>query len=645
MAITYRLTTFGFQQGRPRGPAHALMAGLLEGDPEDIERLAVRVLDGERLALAGGLDKVEGERLRKALAGVGIESKLYPESLSLLPVELEPEAPKTYRCPACSHEQELDPLAPDTCKSCGVIGSKYDEVREIKDVLDAERRKLKARIGEAEAAEIESKRQREHERLREIGRKRAEQQLGITRLTKLKALLHSPGFAPVAGGVAIAVLAGIGIWQYRVHQPPAPSGPAIAAMPAAGTSAPAAAATGNKRAPGTAPSEVEQAIVAAEAGNDSGRAGLTPQQAVDAVGRLTGQRSGGAAAASTAPASDPASASAAVAAPLQGIADDGPVRLTAGLLDTARLAQLPPAGIDALPLPQRPEALLELARFARERRDFDGASRALAAAERHANGPHGTVALADAVVLEHIALELAQLSQPVTAAGFAAVRQRIGALISDAARADAHLLFAAQAPTPGLALADFERARDFVRLTEPAEARVAISGRYARALLLAGRSEPGQQEFVLARSLADGLPDRQARADALVLLARLQAEGGDLAGAERLRARPGEVAAAAAVDAQWLAARGGLRAAAGEVAAARVDIAAAYDRLSVLADAPAADGLLYLARRLQAAGDTVGADRLLAGALARYAHEDASIATAVPVEATVVPVPVPAGDR
>lgn len=680
MAITYRLTTYGFQEARPRGPARALMVGLLQGEPEDIERLADRVLSGERLSLAGGLDKTEGERLRKALAGVGIEARLYPESLSLLPVELEAPQAKTYRCPACHHEQELDPLTPDTCKSCGVIGSKYDEVREIKDVLDAERRKLEARISEAEAAEIEQQRQREHERLREIGRKRAEQQLGITRMTKLRALLRSPALAPLAGGVAVAVLAGVGIWQYRVHSSPAPAAApsSVAQMPGTvtpGTAPAQAVATASRQRPqGAPPAEIEQAIAAAEAGTGGGRPGLTPQQAVAAVNQLTSKLPGGgeagpaAAAGFTAvPVAGPeavpspavaaagaaplpvASAPVAEAAQLRGIVAGAPLRLSGTLLDAGRLARLPPASEADAP-PVRPEALIELARYARERGDPGAAGQALAAADVWVQGPQGTAALADAVLLERIALTLtlpangagttaapAAAGMPLLTERLAKARRLADGLFSDAARADACLLLAASAPGPGQALADFERARDFVRLTEPAEDRAAASGRFARALMLAGRQEAGQQEFVLAQSLADSLADRQARANALALLARLRVEAGDLAGAERLHARLGEQSPAGAHDAQWLAARAGLRASAGELAAAQVDIAAAYDRLSALDDAAAAAaGLMYLARRLQAAGDSVSAERLVAGAMSRYAQDDGSVATAT---ATTIPAP------
>lgn len=695
MAITYRLTTYGFQEARPRGPARALMVGLLQGEPEDIERLADRVLSGERLSLAGGLDKAEGERLRKALAGVGIEARLYPESLSLLPVELEAPQAKTYRCPACHHEQELDPLAPDTCKSCGVIGSKYDEVREIKDVLDAERRRLEARISEAEAAEIEQQRQREHERLREIGRKRAEQQLGITRMTKLRALLRSPALAPLAGGVAVAVLAGVGIWQYRVHSSPAPAAApsSVAQMPGTvtpGTAPAQAVATASRQRPQDAPPvEIEQAIAAAEAGTGGGRPGLTPQQAVAAVNQLTSKLPGGgeagpaaaagftavpvagpeavpspAAAAAGAAPLPVASAPVAEAAQLRGIVAGAPLRLTGTLLDAGRLARLPlvpDADSAAAAPPVQPEALIELARYARERGDSGAAGQALAAADAWVQGPQGTAALADAVLLERIALTLtlpangagagttaapAAPGMPLLTERLAKARRLADGLFSDAARADACLLLAASAPGPGQALADFERARDFVRLTEPAEDRVAASGRFARALMLAGRQEAGQQEFVLAQSLADSLADRQVRTNALALLARLRVEAGDLAGAERLHARLGEPSPAGAHDAQWLAARAGLRASAGELAAAQVDIAAAYDRLSALDDAAAAAaGLMYLARRLQAAGDSVSAERLVAGAMSRYAQDDGSVATATAATVPAPPAAQPAAGR
>ncbi|HNE02238.1 MAG TPA: hypothetical protein PLQ18_11085, partial [Plasticicumulans sp.] len=345
-----------------------------------------------------------------------------------------------------------------------------------------------------------------------------------------------------------------------------------------------------------------------------------------------------------------APAAVAEAAQLRGIVAGAPLRLTGTLLDAGRLTRLPLApgeGSAAAAAPVRPEALIELARYARERGDFGAAGQALAAADARVQGPQGTAALADAVLLERIALTLtlpaaaAGTSAAPAAAGLPPLAERLAAarrladgLFSDAARADACLLLAASAPGPGQALADFERARDFVRLTEPAEDRAAASGRFARALMLAGRQEAGQQEFVLAQSLADGLADRQARANALALLARLRVEAGDLAGAERLHARLGEPSPAGAHDAQWLAARAGLRASAGELAAAQVDIAAAYDRLSALDDAAAAAaGLMYLARRLQAAGDSISAERLVAGAMSRYAQDDGSVATATTVPA------------
>ncbi|HNG51182.1 MAG TPA: hypothetical protein PLP08_16450, partial [Plasticicumulans sp.] len=84
---------------------------------------------------------------------------------------------------------------------------------------------------------------------------------------------------------------------------------------------------------------------------------------------------------------------------------------------------------------------------------------------------------------------------------------------------------------------------------------------------------------------------------------------------------------------------------AGELAAAQVDIAAAYDRLSALDDAAAAAaGLMYLARRLQAAGDSISAERLVAGAMSRYAQDDGSVATATTVPAPAAAQPA-AGSR
>lgn len=659
MATTYRITTFGIAAGRPQGPARAVLAGLLHGEAEAIDALAQRVLSGERVTLAEHLEETAAGRLHAALTGVGIDAKLYPESLDLLPVELETHT-DIYRCPACQHVQDYDAAAPDTCQACGVIGSKYEEVREIKDVLDAERRRLQARISEAEAAGIEAKRQHELQQLREIGRRRAERELGITRLTKLRALVRSPGFAPLAGGVAVAVVAVVGVWQYRLHQPPA-------AAPVSGKTAiiisPPAGAVVRIERPQTG-GDATAAVTAGTAG-PAGQIAATgtpavpgapaapgvPGRVADAASRADGV------AAVAGPEIPGAERQGEAVAMLQGLPETSPERLSAGLLDAGRLARLPPVATlsaTARPLPPHPDALLELARYERLRGEWAAAARALGAADALAQGPQGTAALADAIGLERIALELGRAAAgntapPADEAAAGALRQQAGAaraearrlanaLFADAARAEAWALLARSAPTPERAAADFDQARDYVRLTEPASARVAAQGRLARELLLAGRPEAGVQEFVLAQTLADGLADRQERIAGLALLARLRAEAGDVAGAESVRARLGDVSPVAPERAQWLAARAAARVAAGEPAAARTDIAAAFDGYAALGDVPSSGaGYMYLARVLQRAGDEAGAARLVEGALACYAQDSASIATV-----RVVPAPLPA---
>ena len=204
MAITYRLTTYGFQ-GRPaaRPGARALMTGLLEGEPEDIERLADRVLCGERLALAGGLDKADGERLRKALAGVGIEAA-YPESLSLLPVELRSTAGAHLPLPG------LPPRAGSRsarARYLQVLRRDRQQVRRgarDQDVLDAERRKLEARISEAEAAEMSSSASEQLSACAD-GRKARRAAAQHHHMTKLRALLRSRCLRHSPAAVAVAI--------------------------------------------------------------------------------------------------------------------------------------------------------------------------------------------------------------------------------------------------------------------------------------------------------------------------------------------------------------------------------------------------------------------------------------------------------
>lgn len=53
---------------------------------------------------------------------------------------------------------------------------------------------------------------------------------------------------------------------------------------------------------------------------------------------------------------------------------------------------------------------------------------------------------------------------------------------------------------------------------------------------------------------------------------------------------------------------------------------------------------MYLARRLQAAGDSISAERLVAGAMSRYAQDDGSVATATTVPAPAAAQPA-AGSR
>lgn len=132
-------------------------------------------LAGSDFCLVNAMPESKANQLQGYLQKQGVGSELR-DGISL---EIMIEVPE-YICPSCGHHQEQTNESDDTCKACGVIGSKYAGIQLRKEILESERRKHQA----LEQMNVDQLRKNseaaEEERLREEAR----QKLGIRKKKK-----------------------------------------------------------------------------------------------------------------------------------------------------------------------------------------------------------------------------------------------------------------------------------------------------------------------------------------------------------------------------------------------------------------------------------------------------------------------------
>jgi tetratricopeptide (TPR) repeat protein len=129
MESTFKVTVLGIQPDRDPKEARDQLRPMLTNDDVAFDKIFHSITHNKPIILTAGIPQAGAENLAEMLTAIGLECRLDPMTLTLLPIDDYPRA--IYRCPACGHYQLIaEDSQPDICQKCGVVGSNYEEVRE-----------------------------------------------------------------------------------------------------------------------------------------------------------------------------------------------------------------------------------------------------------------------------------------------------------------------------------------------------------------------------------------------------------------------------------------------------------------------------------------------------------------------------------
>lgn len=233
MEPTFKLSALGIRPDQDPQTVRTQLQAFLKGDPTAFEATFHRLSLNQPVVLGEGIPQAKAERLLEKFTALGLDCRLDPMTLSLIPMEETGQA-AFYQCPACGHRQApATNNQPDICERCGVVGRNYAATSELKQALELERRRVKTLMGHEEEAEEREKARQRQEKLRAIAKRQVEKEMGITSADKLKALFKPGAPLPVIGGMAAAAI-GIGllVWQLQNENRRRSTMPAPAPAPA-----------------------------------------------------------------------------------------------------------------------------------------------------------------------------------------------------------------------------------------------------------------------------------------------------------------------------------------------------------------------------------------------------------------------------
>lgn len=219
MESTFRLAALGIRLGQDPQKVRVQLQSLFKGNPAAFETAFHRISLNQPVVLGERIPQAQAETLLEKLTAIGLDCRLEPMTLSLVPIE-ENDTNTCYQCPACGHRQPPAANPPDICERCGIVGQNYQQASELKQALDLERRRMRSLISRQEEQEEGEKARQRQEQLRAMARRHIEREMGITTLDKIKALLAPRILIPVLGSITAAA-AGIGllVWQLQIGQP------------------------------------------------------------------------------------------------------------------------------------------------------------------------------------------------------------------------------------------------------------------------------------------------------------------------------------------------------------------------------------------------------------------------------------------
>jgi hypothetical protein len=643
MEPTFRLSAMGIQPGQDPQAVRTQLQKLLKGDPSALENTFHCISLHERVVLAEGLPQTRARNLRDKFIAIGLDCRLDPMALSLVPLEAEEDQSAFYQCPACGHRQPpAANNALDVCERCGIVGRNYEEVSELKNALDLERRRIQSLMAKDEEKEKREKAALRQEDLRAMALRQIEREMGITTKDKIKTLFAPRVWLPVLGkallaprillpllGSLTAAAAGVGllVWQLQTDRSATAKVNPPAALQFAAVPAPDAVF----KVEGATP-QVVQGSEGRSAPNAA--AAATPPAGVAAPGSTPPAGASVKVATSAATSGAPASAGFTAAASVAPEASPEP------LLDASKLALASPTagspggpGSNVRPPARDPKLLTSLALYQLQIGDLAAATRSIDRTIELLGTEHGSLSGAQLDAFNRLQVDIRasiasqhyQRREPAIAqTHWYRATNLANSIVISSERAQtfsslARTLHNVQAST---AKDYFNRAIETARLVDDPFSRVQVLSAVARDLARTRRLEQSQDLFAQAMATADAIKNFQGRLTALGVLAKHRAEAGDIAAANTLlgqiagevesggNALPPELVRSRAEAFSALALS---RAASGDGVIARADFAAALTETQKLTDPVArADTLLYLARDIAAAGDRDAAARLVA---------------------------------
>ncbi|MBK5965204.1 hypothetical protein CCR95_14175 [Thiocystis minor] len=202
MEATYKVSALGIAPGHFEQTVREGLKDLLKGDPATFEPKFQRILINQQVVLVKNLPEATARNLYDKLTEIGFICRIDPMALTL--------ETKTYRCPACGHEQpHATDGTLDICEKCSIIGDRYkgnqanQRNQELRDAIELERRALAAQSTVADEKQTREAERKRNAKLRKIARRKVEQELGVTFFSKLRPYLAPRVLLPTVAGLAL----------------------------------------------------------------------------------------------------------------------------------------------------------------------------------------------------------------------------------------------------------------------------------------------------------------------------------------------------------------------------------------------------------------------------------------------------------
>ncbi len=641
MESTFKLTVFGIQPARGTSTIRSRLLAFFEGNSSEIDEIIQQILTNQPVVLAENLTEDQAQNFLQTLTNIGLNCRIEPMQLSLAPVGQEDPV---YQCPACGQKQPPALNGQDTCQRCGVVGNKYQNYTEYKEVLELERQRVqvlkaqqdkdKAEAAKERANRLQEKKQKE---ILERARRQAEQEAGMTLRKKLKGFFKSQSLIPIFIGVAAAI-GGVGllVWQLGMDRstPPPTSlaegqpGLQINTTPPPNTvinvANPVVQTTQTAQVAPASPAGSSGSEAVAQTDNPAGNSGpgATAQTATGSTGG-----SGPSATAQTASVISNHNATAPIAS---GAATDNQKQLIE--LNKLTFSALTHAADRPSANAKNTRLLIELADYEAETGDIAATTQYLSRLVELVDAPSELrLEQLDAVNRARVEIMVAIASEQHKRKAFSAAQEQwvqaiklTNAINSPSERALA-LTSLAQSlhDSNTTATGDyFKRAKDNARTISDPAVRATTLSILARDLAATGRPEQSREVLAQVGSLIANLPKVPSRLITVGAIAQHRAEAGDNTVAKSLL---GEIDSAKVKTLppvvlqyrlQTLSAIARNLALDGDTLAARNEFMAILNSATALGDPDARDSaLLYLAKTLVSAGDPASADQIVAEVL------------------------------